>query len=365
MPPKSVYYAVANGRTPGIYSNWDDAKQQVTGYSSAKYKKFSSYEEAQNFCQQGKQAIYGTSSNSSNCNSYDTHNDHAIRNSVKTFIARKSNPPVLQNKLTGNRSYEYDGYRRAEKFTARKSNPPVFRDDIPGYKAYDHSANGREKRFTARKSGMPESRIGYGNNAIEKSSVHTARKSEPPITTGHLSFIHDPSLRVQLYETENKSSNAYNPHSTTNSTSNSDRTTVYVDGSCLGNGKHGARAGVGIYFPNMPEASLAEPLPGDTHTNNRAELHAFIRAMQVTKGSVDVYSDSRYVKECLENWHRKWIKNGWKSASNKPVENQDLIKTALELKRDRDISIHYVPGHSNVPGNEAADRLARMGAGQL
>ena len=34
------YYAVAVGRKPGLYSNWDDAKAQVDGYSGCKHKKF-------------------------------------------------------------------------------------------------------------------------------------------------------------------------------------------------------------------------------------------------------------------------------------------------------------------------------------
>lgn len=46
---KKKYYAVAVGRTPGIYFFWDDCKKQVTGFPSAAYKGFETLEEANQF----------------------------------------------------------------------------------------------------------------------------------------------------------------------------------------------------------------------------------------------------------------------------------------------------------------------------
>ena len=43
------YYAVKEGRKTGIYETWDECQTQVKGYSNAKYKKFSTYEEALGF----------------------------------------------------------------------------------------------------------------------------------------------------------------------------------------------------------------------------------------------------------------------------------------------------------------------------
>ena len=43
------YYAVAKGRTPDIYSNWEDCKAQVDQFSGAVYKSFSTWEEAAEF----------------------------------------------------------------------------------------------------------------------------------------------------------------------------------------------------------------------------------------------------------------------------------------------------------------------------
>lgn len=43
------YYAVAKGKTPGIYLTWNDCKAQVDGFSGAVYKGFETVQEAEEF----------------------------------------------------------------------------------------------------------------------------------------------------------------------------------------------------------------------------------------------------------------------------------------------------------------------------
>lgn len=45
------YYAVAKGKTPGIYLTWEACKVQVDNFSGAVYKGFATLEEAENFIQ--------------------------------------------------------------------------------------------------------------------------------------------------------------------------------------------------------------------------------------------------------------------------------------------------------------------------
>ena len=48
----SKYYAVVNGRRPGIYSSWDGwhgAKEQVNTFPNAKHHSFATLEEAQDY----------------------------------------------------------------------------------------------------------------------------------------------------------------------------------------------------------------------------------------------------------------------------------------------------------------------------
>lgn len=43
------YYAVKNGRKPGIFTSWEECKQQVEGYSGAVYKSFQNLPAAEEF----------------------------------------------------------------------------------------------------------------------------------------------------------------------------------------------------------------------------------------------------------------------------------------------------------------------------
>ena len=51
------FYAVAIGRTIGIFLNWDDCNNSVKGYKNAIYKKFDTKEEAYNFIQSNEKNI--------------------------------------------------------------------------------------------------------------------------------------------------------------------------------------------------------------------------------------------------------------------------------------------------------------------
>ncbi|KAJ1985240.1 hypothetical protein H4R33_004129 [Dimargaris cristalligena] len=48
------YYAVRNGRRPGVYPDWPSCQQQVTGFAGATYKKFGTLAEAERFSQTTK-----------------------------------------------------------------------------------------------------------------------------------------------------------------------------------------------------------------------------------------------------------------------------------------------------------------------
>ncbi len=52
------YYAVAEGKTPGIYLTWEACKQQVDQVSGAVYKSFPSLEEAKAFMEQAGVSAY-------------------------------------------------------------------------------------------------------------------------------------------------------------------------------------------------------------------------------------------------------------------------------------------------------------------
>ncbi len=97
-------------------------------------------------------------------------------------------------------------------------------------------------------------------------------------------------------------------------------------------------------------------------TNNRMELFAVISGLGALKQSckVEVYSDSTYVVNAFnQNWIEGWLKRGWKTSDNKPVENQDLWRLLLITMRKHDVSFHKVPGHQDHAENNRCDELAR------
>lgn len=63
---KKKYYAVRKGRKPGIYFTWDETTHQVYGYKNAEYKSFTSLEEAEQFMRSGNSFNSITSKKKSN-----------------------------------------------------------------------------------------------------------------------------------------------------------------------------------------------------------------------------------------------------------------------------------------------------------
>ena len=96
---------------------------------------------------------------------------------------------------------------------------------------------------------------------------------------------------------------------------------IYTDGSCLGNPGPGGYGAVLIFDKHRKELSL-----GFKHTtNNRMELLATIEALAALKEkcSVNLTTDSQYVKNGINQWIKHWRKNGWRTADKKPVKNVD------------------------------------------
>ena len=51
------FYAVRKGKKTGIFSTWDECKEQVTGYKGAIYKSFKTLEEAEEFVKGNEEKI--------------------------------------------------------------------------------------------------------------------------------------------------------------------------------------------------------------------------------------------------------------------------------------------------------------------
>lgn len=135
---------------------------------------------------------------------------------------------------------------------------------------------------------------------------------------------------------------------------------IYTDGACSGNPGPG---GWGVLI--LEGDSEVELFGGESETtNNRMEMMAAIEALRATTGPVHLYTDSQYVKNGIKQWMHGWKRNGWKTASKKPVKNKDLWIELDQLASARSVEWHWVKGHSGHPENDRADELARRGAEQ-
>ena len=103
---------------------------------------------------------------------------------------------------------------------------------------------------------------------------------------------------------------------------------------------------------------------GEAHTtNNRMELMAAISALEALKKpcTVDLYTDSQYVRQGITGWIHGWKKNGWRTADKKPVKNVELWQRLDAALKSHQVRWHWVKGHAGHDENERADQLARDG----
>ncbi|NKB76335.1 MAG: ribonuclease HI [Gammaproteobacteria bacterium] len=139
--------------------------------------------------------------------------------------------------------------------------------------------------------------------------------------------------------------------------------TIYTDGACRGNPGPGGWGVLLMFNENEKVLCGGEK---DT-TNNRMELTAAIQALIALKVpcSVDLYTDSQYVRKGILEWMANWKKRNWMTAAKKPVKNQDLWQALDEQTVRHNIQWHWVKGHAGDPGNERADQLANQGIDEL
>lgn len=140
------------------------------------------------------------------------------------------------------------------------------------------------------------------------------------------------------------------------------RVALYTDGACKGNPGPGGWGVVLMYGDHRKELWGGE---ADT-TNNRMELRAAIEGLSALKRrcDVDLYTDSQYVKNGINQWMAAWKRNGWKTSAKKPVKNVELWKQLDELVNSHRVHWHWVRGHTGNEGNERADQLANRGAAE-
>ena len=135
---------------------------------------------------------------------------------------------------------------------------------------------------------------------------------------------------------------------------------IYTDGSCLGNpGKGGWAA---IIFIDGKKIKIKGSKKNTT--NNQMELLASIQALKKIPASktIEIYTDSKYLKMGITEWINSWKKNGWKTSSKKKVKNIKLWKELDNLVENYKIKWSWIKAHAGNPINEEVDLLAKQAA---
>lgn len=131
---------------------------------------------------------------------------------------------------------------------------------------------------------------------------------------------------------------------------------IYTDGACSGNPGPGGWAAVIIYGTKEIAVSGGE----ENTTNNRMELLATIRGIEEVGGDrdIEIYTDSKYVKDGITVWIHNWKKNGWRTANKKPVKNIDLWQQLDRIIYKKAVQWHWIKGHSGDKYNDLVDSMA-------
>ena len=153
---------------------------------------------------------------------------------------------------------------------------------------------------------------------------------------------------------------------------------LYTDGGCRENGQNFfAPAGIGcvLLIPDKEPIFFREKLNFKPNTNNKAEIYAVIRGLELlfknynpfdsndfVKNKLIIYSDSSYLINGITNWINGWRANGWINSKKEPVKNKEfwenLDNKIKFFEQEFDIEFVKVKGHSGNKWNEKCDELA-------
>ncbi|MDI3424315.1 ribonuclease H family protein [Streptomyces luteolus] len=144
----------------------------------------------------------------------------------------------------------------------------------------------------------------------------------------------------------------------------SERMIAACDGAAKKNPGPAAWAWVLADPAGTPQRWEAGPL--GVATNNVAELTALAELLESTDPAVplEIRMDSQYAMNAVTKWIAGWKRNGWQTASKKPVANKDLVVRIDALLGGRDVTFEHVLAHQvdGDPLNAIADAAASTAA---
>ncbi|XP_042232542.1 ribonuclease H1-like isoform X1 [Homarus americanus] len=322
---KMPFYAVARGHKPGIYESWPECQKQINGFHCARYKKFSTKDEAEEFVQE----------NAASNPVVDRREKPATERENKGSEKEKASEPSRQLDPALN--------EMKNKMKRLQKELSVLRSEFDDYVA---TTCGVHPKFSRK------------NSSLKPSFAADKRKRDDSSDSDEDS--NGPSVVKKLNTGDSGGSDK-----TKFSTDSDGFLIVYTDGACEFNGRNGAKAGVGVYFGKDHPLNVSEPVKGRA-TNNTAEIQAASFALELAKASgfskVSIHTDSQFMINCMTSWLKNWKKKNWVKSDGEPVKNKEDLIALDAASEDLAVKWVHVKGHAGHEGNEIADKLARQGA---
>ncbi|TFK80662.1 ribonuclease H-like protein [Polyporus arcularius HHB13444] len=137
-----------------------------------------------------------------------------------------------------------------------------------------------------------------------------------------------------------------------------------TDGSCFKNGERDAKAGAGIFVKEHHPLNRSFRLPENIEQSNQTgEITATLLATMTAPKDVRVIqeTDSKTTMDALTKWQQRHEDTGYIMQKNAIL--LQTVTARLRMRQGHTL-FRWVKGHNGHIGNEAADKLAAIGAGK-
>jgi len=319
------FYAVAKGRNVGVYPSWAQCEAEIKGFPQAKYRKFPTLEEAENFVKliDDRHSKVSIQSNNVSVQSQSGTKSKSLATAYYA-VAKGKKIGIYPTWLECKAQVDGEKYPKYKKFL-----------NLEEAEQFIEENSNRTKLEKTTSQQQPK----VGKNSVPSTTVRSFTEMSE-VSYGNHFFHADDEGYVH----------------------------VYTDGSCESNGKLNARAGIGVWFGKNHPKNVGEPVEGPP-TNNVGEIEAATKAIQIAKScgvsKLQINTDSQFLIRCVTEWSPKWRKNDWKLSSGGDVKNKLQLQNLNSVYNGIDVKWNYVQAHKGIEGNEEADTLAKAGAAKF
>ena len=339
------FYAVKKGRKIGIFNTWEEIVPLVNKYPGALFQKFATHEEAEKFIRNNENLTIS-----------------AKQRKISKYITKKTDDSKADSHL----------------MTIKKL---IKLKNDPNGEIHAKSAIDNDVLVSPRMEPAIQSAIQFAIESNIESKEHI-----PDVelqTNGNANMIIKKQQILDMINTEKEIQNVLvkEDKQMINAGKKIESINVYCDGSTFNNGSKYAAGGIGISFGKDDPKNVSEPFLLDIPTNQRTELYALIRTLEILEKMIEnyrenefqfhIYTDSQYTINCVTKWLPSWAKNNWIKADGRKVKNVQLLKQLDKIynRYRRQYQIHHIKAHGkstgpHADGNNHADILAKQGSHQ-